>query len=241
VSNVYIRADLRTPIMCDEWLPIDGVIMAAIARRIKLPPIEVQRNDPAMMRQATAELHAAMPIEQHEMGFWLASWGKGKHIKGSLDLLPVRKRYPLREGAVYGSSKIGKVSVTRGPDKACNLVMRTRHVPMIEWWCRGDADEIRGVLATGVTHLGKKIALGHGEVAQWTVQETDDDCCMWYPQVETSLHVSPSRALPIALPEVEAARRDLLSHSLSRMVLTPPYWEMERAEPCIIPIARVGQ
>lgn len=91
----------------------------------------------------------------------------------------------------------------------------------ITWYARGDKELIEQLLEP-VSFIGKRRASGFGEVAYWSISETDEDPCM------TSTG-KPRRPIPAfmfkgdkSLPITDAAWR-------------PAYWDVMNRDGCFVP------
>ena len=138
------------------------------------------------------------------------------------------KRAPIEQYQTIGSAKIRRVDITAGENKSYRLPMETLYLvgDRLEWWCIGDAGEIRSLLAL-VAYLGKKRAVGLGKVREWLVEP----CATW-PGFPVMRDGHALRNLPLDTP-------GLVDAETAYAVLTYPYWRHEAEELCEVPLPRV--
>lgn len=194
-------------------LALDALLASQVALREGLP----------------APRHAAdcQPIEipiQREPGgrFHLCSHAEYEWERHALR--HINRRAPVEQYQTIGRDKIRRVQITAGANKSYRIPMQTGHVvnDELRWWCVGDADAIRELLA-GVVFLGKKRSVGLGKVAAWSVEA----CPTWagFPVVRDG---KPLRPLPTDWPGLERPRCGYAN-------LTYPYWAHEREELLAVP------
>ena len=197
----------------DGGIALDSLVMWAEAQRRQLPP-------PGFGPLVDIEI----PIAREPGGrFFLASWAypawEGHERRF------VNRKFPLHEAQIMAGPKLRRIHVGAGAQKSYRIPTQVSFPAggVIEWWCVGDAEPLRDLLAC-VTHLGRRRAVGRGRVRAWAVAA----CEPWgdgFPVVRDGV---PTRPLPIDWPGVESAER-------AARVLAPPYWAHERAELCAVP------
>jgi len=98
---------------------------------------------------------------------------------------------------------------------------RTITTPNVRWICTGDLDQIEGLLGD-LPFIGKKRAQGFGQVAGWSVEETELD-----PLLDES--GAPRRPIPDHLFKGDKGlpKQDL--------AWKPAYWNLENRAPCYAP------
>ena len=212
-----ITAEIETPISIQQYLPLDGLLMAIRAKEMRLPPPEIEQH-----------FDIQIPVLRNERGFYHASFGRGIEIKGGADQSWRRRRFPLREAALIATDKVGKIPVNMGPQKSVNIPLYTRIIPKIEWWCVGDLQGVSDLLAHCLS-LGRERNHGFGSVASWNVVEVEDDYSLFYPSNDPTVAI-PSRTLPRDLPELAGKIFDI-----GYFCLQPPYFQVHRQEMCAVP------
>src|SRR5690606_4486934 len=80
----------------------------------------------------------------------------------------------LAEKYVDFGGRKGKIQVKAGTYKAYRMPVTVKLIPEVTWYCVGDPEEIERLLSK-VTAIGKKTAMGYGQVAEWVVEEIEED------------------------------------------------------------------
>jgi hypothetical protein len=139
----------------------------------------------------------------------------------------INRRFPVSEAQMLGNEKLRRIQLSGGPCKSYRIPMETTWLvdDVMRWWCIGEPGEIRDLLGW-VGYLGKRRAVGMGQVASWSV----DPCEPWgdgFPVVRGSM---PLRPLPVDTPGVGDDALQAMA------VLRPPYWAHYKEEPCVVPM-----
>lgn len=196
-------------------LALDALLAYAVCERDEIPP--------AMLASQIQPIE--IPVEREpQRRFHLAS--VGAYQLDQSELRYVHKRAPIEQYQSIGSDKIKRVQITAGPNKSYRIPLEVKHVvdDQITWWCIGDAEPIRELLAM-VTHLGKRRAVGVGRVASWVVDDMPET---WPGFPVVSGDGAPLRTLPPDWPGLRDPRTAL-------GVLTYPYWDQSREALCAVP------
>lgn len=190
-------------------IALDALLASQVALRLELPP----------PRHAADCVPLEIPIARSECDrFYRASfavWEWEQHETRWVNRRPV-----IAEAQMLGSPKIRRMNITAGADKGYRLPLEVGHVvdDTLTWWCVGDAEPIRDLLAT-VVGLGKKRSVGLGRVAEWRV----DECEPWGDGFPVVRDGKPLRTLPADCPGLE-------DPPLAMRVVDLPYWAHEREE-----------
>lgn len=195
-------------------LALDSLLMAAVCVRDSVPPPTIALATEGALRGLD------IPIARSACGrIYLASWSTP-----TFDQHETRyrnRRFPVVEAARL--SAIKRVDTSAGPEKSYRIPHSASHVEgdALTWWCAGDADSIRALLAL-VHFVGKHRGVGRGRVREWIVET----CETWdgFPVVRDG---KPLRPLPMDWPGVTDG-------APTYAVLLPPYWDRMREEPCLI-------
>lgn len=125
----------------------------------------------------------------------------------------INKPSPVAAAQLWANDKV-RLEQGKGLSKPWRLPIATGWVKgdLLTWWCVGDAAEIERLLRY-VTHLGKRAAVGKGEVAEWVVEP----CETWagYPVLRGGY---PLRPLPTDTPDLAE------DAYIADGRLTYPYW-----------------
>lgn len=210
MTPLHIIATVQGAISLPQHpVALDALLMAAVAIRDQLPPPDIEC------------VEVSIPVAQ-ERDIYLAT--TAKYEIEEYDRHWINRRFPIEEAQSLSESKFKRVQLSTGPTKSYRIPLEVGYLrnSRMEWWCIGDAHEIRLLLAH-ITHLGKKRAVGKGLVDAWKVTP----CEPWsgFPVVRDG---APLRPLPLDWPGLDAPE-------LGMRVLRPPYWQRWREETCAVP------
>jgi CRISPR type IV-associated protein Csf3 len=218
VTALRVEADLvsRLVLPVERVIHLDALLMAAYARREGLPMLAdqgaVERAEPL-----------PIPIDRSACGrYFLASASLGAPV--AREVRYVQRRFPLSEAIVMGGAALKRVATNAGACKAFRVPVETAHVPTLAWYALGDLDGVRELLGW-VTRLGRRRAVGEGEVRAWRVVEERET---WAGFPVMSADGRPLRYLPIDTV-------GLGDHEPRLARLMPPYWGRVGEEPVACP------
>lgn len=209
-----VTATLAGQVQLRDPIALDGLLAWAVCLRDAIPPAvtpaEFVPVEVPLAREPGGRFHLAS----------LAEYAVETYAKRYL-----HRRFPFAE-AMGMAPSITRLRLTAGPAKSYRIPTETAHLcdDALTWWCVGDADEIRALLAL-VGYVGKKRSVGLGKVARWDVVE-----CETWPGFPVLRDGKPLRPLPedwpgLAVPG-SAYRR-----------LTYPYWLRGDEVFCAVPEA----
>jgi len=213
MEPLRITAVIDGPVSMGAPIAIDAMLAAVIAEEQGLIP-------PTCVADC---LPIEIPIEREPEGrFHLASFALFE--VAMRERRYVHRRFPVEEAQMLGT-EINIIRITAGPGKSYRIPQEGIH-PLhgrIAWYCVGDADPIRDLLA-GIGHVGKKRAVGRGRVKLWSVEP----CETWegFPIVRDG---QPLRSLPRDWPGLRA-------YTVMETRITYPYWLADGLEPCAVPL-----
>ena len=176
-NPLKIRAYLQTPVISDKYLPLDGILFNQFIREIFGAKEITKARESAVPEYSGKNL----PIQKRNMNEddWyyacsFACWSPDT----TRDTIEYAKRFDtdLAVNYVDFGKKRAKVDTSRGENKNYFIKEYTFNSPFVDWYCRGDKQEIKALLSF-CTHIGKKTAQGFGSVLKWEVEETERD---WY-------------------------------------------------------------
>lgn len=171
-SNLRVTARLRTGIICDRWIPLDGILLYQ-ACRDKFGPQVTTTSGGAVPPEVQLPLEVVHVGESH--WYYACSWAQPQPwwIAEGNDHWNKRFDSGLAD-LVNFDNRRGKVIIEQGQYKAYHMPIYYYVADVIEWYCVADAIRIEELLST-VTHLGKKSSQGWGRVSRWTVEEWPED------------------------------------------------------------------
>lgn len=209
VAHLLEGISVRAPLMLDgllAWAAASAVQAPTPLRGEELPQIQI-------------------PIALAPGGvFHLCSEGFPQQDESEIRHL--RRRPVVHEMARFGTPKIRRVDIAGSENKGLQVPYEFSLCKQIEWWCVGDADELRRLLSR-VHYLGRFRGSGKGKLdihgKPWTVEP----CEAWpgFPLVRDG---KPLRPLPRDWPGLD-------DPPLAYRVLTYPYYEDSRAELLAVP------
>lgn len=165
-----------------------------------------------------------IPVQRSECGrVYLASCAR--YEVELRDKRYKNKRAPIEEFKHLGDAKIKTVKISAGANKSYRIPREVLFLvdDVITWWCVGDAEAIRSLLAL-VHFVGKDRSVGNGKVIAWDVTP---EASPW-PGFPVVAEGEPLRNLPLDWPGIGG---EFSGYG----VLTPPYWDHSREELCLLP------
>lgn len=179
-SNLLITAYMRTSIVADEWLPLDGLLFYQSVRR-DLGAQDVTISGASLLEQPKGQplKGSKLPIKTVHAKDWYyhCSWADwGPHIDGQDHW---NKRFDMAYADLvdFGNRR-GVVNHKAATYKAYHMPVFYRAALWVRWYCVGDKADIEYLLST-LTHIGKKTSQGWGRVIRWAVEEISDDWSIW--------------------------------------------------------------
>lgn len=169
-----ITAHLQTPIISDEFLPIDGVLYyAAMRERYGVQEYTEPGADHAE-RVAGVQLPLKRMDGHGTLWYYAASFAQWEG--------------PIAEGSQHWNKRVdeslchlidflgrrGKIDLSSGAYKSFHMPVYYRHALILRWYVVGEPELIRGLLRF-VSHLGKKGSQGWGAVLSWEVEPSTKD------------------------------------------------------------------
>ena len=213
-----IRAWLRCGVISDEYLPLDGIIYYHAVRE------KYGEQDYTLAGQGNIHDDGGIILPFSKMNRESDAW----YYACSFAQWPERyvdaqeaysKRLDVTQAVdmVDFGKKVGKIDTTRGEYKNYRNTVHYRHALYVDWYAKGDKDEIERLL-TFCTHIGKKTSQGWGEVIRWEVVEWPES---WAVRDSAGKLM---RAVPIA------ADRTPFVYGLR-----PSYWLPKHQFPVVLP------
>jgi CRISPR type IV-associated protein Csf3 len=143
----------------------------------------------------------------------------------------LNKRFPVEYWQALGAGKsASRIQTSSGPSKGFRIPMEAQHLEghRIAWWCVGERAEIEALLQL-VTHVGRRRAVGEGEVREWRVEP----CEPWGPGFPVvDVEGRPLRHLPLGDALVTG------EHVPRIGTLTYPYFAKWTEEPIAAPVVQ---
>jgi hypothetical protein len=137
----------------------------------------------------------------------------------------VHKRLATEEAALLAPESRLVVSTTNSWTKSYRIPIRRRAVGAVCWFAVGDRRKLLRAVRR-VRALGKKVSIGNGRVAGWSVERAAHDYSWFAPWPDDPTKLVLMRTLPVGpwVPwdNLVGYRRDFCG-------IAPPYWHPARA------------
>lgn len=219
VEPLRIRAWLRTGVVTDGALPLDGILLFQAMRHTYGPqaatlPGQVSARQ-AWIPMPLQRLHPDTPDWYYACSFavWPEHTREGKAYW--------EKRFQTRHDDLLDLGRTTRIIIEKGRYRSYHMPVFYLTALHIDWYAVG---ERRGVLALlrDVWAIGKKTAQGWGRVLRWEVTPWAED---WSVYRAGRLQ----RAVPAAhLPAFHPGALQLTG-------FRPPYWARENQTLCAVP------
>lgn len=217
LEPLRVRATLRTGILCDRYLPLDGVLLYQAHRDA------LGRQDATIPGEYSAQGISTLPLAIEHPGrrnwYYRCSWAQWSHSVEGTDYWNKRFDSQFADLVDFGRRR-GKVIIEQGQYKAYHMPVFYRAGLWVEWYCVGDRAEIERLLCT-VMHLGKKASQGWGRVSQWHIQPWPQDWSIWRG-------AQLMRGVP--MQDAGSGPHDLLLYGIR-----PSYWKRSNQMPLVMP------
>jgi hypothetical protein len=218
LEPLRIRAWLRTGVIADRWLPLDGVLLYQAHRDMMGPQVVTIPGDYSCQGASTLPLAIEHPGRRN--WYYRCSWAQWSHQVEGTDHWNKRFDSSLADLVDFRGRR-GKVIVGEGQFKAYHMPVFYRAALWIEWYCIGDRTEIESLLCT-LTHLGKKGVQGWGRVIRWEIEPCMEDWSVW--REGKLMRGIPGEDVPEHMPV-----------NLAHYGIRPSYWKSENQTMLAVP------
>jgi hypothetical protein len=209
-----ITAWLECPVVCDRYLPIDGVLYS-IAMREKYGCQEFTQSGSDHEPRVTGVQLPLKRVDGHLPSWYYASsfaqWD-GEVAEG-IDHWNKRVDESLCYLVDFRGRR-GKIDTKSGPYKGYHMPIFYRHSLAVRWYVVGEPQEVRKLLRFA-GYLGKKTSQGWGAVSKWEVEPHSEDWSVHGPDGKLM------RAVPAASGTLYGFR--------------PSYWLRKNQALCLLP------
>lgn len=208
-----ITFQLAAPVSFIDRPTFDGILAYAFARELNAGKREFTKQS---FTESELIDFSGMPITRHRYGYFIASQLMYDESRARETVQRWRKRWDQKNEhfADFGKNR-RKVDVQRGEFKSYDMPIRLVAVP--EVWFVFESDnvaEVERLVAKHIFSLGKKRTVGHGEIAGFSISETDE---------------------PVIRPIPERFFTENTENAEIRFcTFAPPYWDVSKAEKCVI-------
>lgn len=222
LEPLRIRAYLRSGVVADRWLPLDGILLYQ-AHRWQSGVQSLTR--PGEYSNGKGVLTLPLGINQPGRKNWYyqCSWAQWSHNVEGRDYWNKRFDSQFANLVDFGSKR-GNVIVGSGQYKAYRMTIFYRTALWVEWYCVGDKAEIEPLLST-LTHVGKKISQGWGRVSKWLIEPAQDDWSVWR-----------NGQLMRGIPTEDAIGVGVFDFKLGNYGIRPSYWKKSNQKDLVMPV-----
>ncbi len=214
-TPLVVTAHLRSGVIADQYLPLDGVLLAQATRRdLGAQPLTIPGASRLAQPKGEPLLGGPLPIKRVHGVEWYyrCSWAQWGPYTDGQDFWNKRFDVPLAY-LVDFQGRRGVINNSAAEYKAYHMPVWYRSALWVRWYVMGNLQGISALLAC-VTHLGKKAAQGWGRVAGWEIAPAAED---W--------SLLRDGRLMRGLPPADAARLGLSGCSLGIYGVRPSYWD----------------
>lgn len=219
LEPLHIRAYLRTPVVADRQLPLDGVLLYQAHRDLHGPQVVTIPGDYTVQGVSTLPLDIMHPGRHN--WYYKCSWAQWSHDVEGRDYWNKRFDSQFADLVDFGKRR-GKVIIEQGKYKAYHMPVFYRAALWTEWYCVGDKTEIEHLLST-VTHLGKKSSQGWGRVSWWEIKLQNEDWSIYHDN-------SLMRGVPIDDAQILGVQ-----YKKQHYGIRPSYWKSDNQMMLAIP------
>lgn len=174
-QSLRVRAHMQTGVISDPYLPIDGLLYLVACRQAIEAEHAMSKPGESHTRKG---LGVVLPMykanTRNDSWFYKASFAQWPEHTIE-DSQAYSKRVSLKYTDVidFGNKK-PKIETARGRYKSYYIKVYYRHCLWIDWFVKGDKEEIEKLLQH-LTHIGKKTSQGWGAVKEWQVTPWPED------------------------------------------------------------------
>ncbi len=173
--------------------------------------------------------YTGLPLRQLPGNRWAASRGIYEEIGQAVEHINKRPNFFNADKISRLDMEKGLISDSVGQYRAYRIpnVIRTIKDGKITFWAMGHADEVKALLDC-IPAVGKKYAAGYGIVADWAVEECEEDYSLWHPEYGLM------RTVELGSPELQTLC--LEGYPIMQYGIKPPYWKTKNLRLCYVPI-----
>lgn len=167
-----IRAYVKTGVISDQYLPLDGVLYYHLVRREMGEELISKSRESVVRKGANLTLPIKKSGPKDDNWFYACSFAQFSQDVVEDSSFKVKSGDWLRHEAHFNAKK--KIDTTRGKFKNEHIKLYYRHCQYIDWYCVGWPTKISDLLRF-CTHIGKNTGDGWGEVLKWEIVEWPED------------------------------------------------------------------
>jgi len=232
---IEITAKMIGPVAYNpaEGLSLDGPLAFAAALEREGAAFYDDRPSNEELAAITSTPDPEMPLEVYrDAGTWLYACSHAIPCGAQAsEQLHRNKRFDDGFAAAYPEaldlSRKRVVRANSGPLKSYHMPLFLEIADRLVWHAIGEPEKVERLLRAHIHHLGKGHNAGHGRVASWTVESSDELERRWMWQ-DTQPR-TPARPLPIGMTP------DNWTGETAVTGYRPPYWLATNQTLCAMP------
>lgn len=204
---------MQSPVVTSDYIFLDGLISSAVFK-------DCIRNYYDLPENRNELIHIPLPLKQYgtcEEKFYAASIGFADTIVEGIDHW--RKRTEIE------SKK--QIRIGSGQYKMYDMPMPTMYAYTWTFYANGNIAEVRRLLTTHISAIGKKCSQGFGAIRNIAVEPSEHDWSVLRDGI-------PMRPIPVSV-NCKSIDCDVKMFFAFR----PPYWHRVNMTECYMPMCRV--
>lgn len=213
-KQLRIRAWLKTGVISDQYLPLDGILYYHLVR-MKMGVQDISKPGESNVKEGQ---NITLPIKKggakDDTWYYNCSFACFPEHTIEDSSFKVKSGDWLKHSSYYNAKK--KIDVQRGKHKNAHIKLYYRHCSHIDWYCIGEPYQLAQLLQF-CTNLGKNAGDGWGEVLKWEIKEWPENWSVKNDKGELM------RAVP-------AYKGDGILYGLR-----PSYWNPKHVMSCFLP------
>lgn len=167
-KQLRIRAYLKTGVISDQYLPLDGVLYYHLVRQEMGVELTTKSRESNVRECQCITLPIKKGGAKDETWYYNCSFAQFPTHTIEDSSFKVKSGDWLRHENHFNAKK--KIDTTRGKFKNAHIKLYYRHCTHIDWYCVGNPIEIAKLLSF-CTNLGKNSGDGWGEVLKWEIKD----------------------------------------------------------------------
>lgn len=172
-KQLRIRAYLQSPVVSDQFLPLDSILYFHLVRMIMGPQDYSKPGESVVREGANVTLPFKKGGRKDETWFYHCSFAQWP------DHMIEQKSFKTKQGdwlkhSDFLNNKVSRIDTKRGKFKAFHINMYCRSAIYIDWYCVGIPEKICNLLKF-CTNIGKNAGDGWGAVLKWEIIEWPED------------------------------------------------------------------
>lgn len=172
-----------------------------------------------------------LPLKHISDNRWCASKGIYTEIGKTVEHINKRPDFFAGDKIDRLKEDKGIISESAGAYRAYRLpqVIRTLKDAKVVFYAMGHKDKLEDLLGN-MFAIGKKSAIGYGQIKSWKIEECEDDYTLWHPEYGLM------RPVEVGSEEAKMLQDKIYKYPILRYAIRPPYWKQKNFRLCHVPI-----